>query len=209
MKAVHIASEALARPNFLREVAVYVGRVRQFTRADWIYYLAWVGLMLGLVFSTGGFLVSGHLHGVSYPAEAWLIPLGAAVFTVSIAIDTVGHLTIYREEISKAEGLVHAITIFAGIGSVVLLCAAYEHRAAFWIPAMVLTVLSFVYSLVDELFHWRRYVSAHADRVEMWSHVGILVGHGVMMVAWWAYFFQGYPGVSATVAALSGLGGAP
>jgi hypothetical protein len=39
------------------------------------------------------------------------------------------------------------------------------------------TGLSILYSLVDEAFHWRRYVSPHSDRVEMWSHVSILLGH--------------------------------
>ncbi|HMI85306.1 MAG TPA: squalene/phytoene synthase family protein [Polyangiaceae bacterium] len=49
-------------------------------------------------------------------------------------------------------------------------------------------------------FHWRRYVRERADRVEMWSHVGILVGHGTMMTAWWVWFFAGYPGVKETLA---------
>jgi hypothetical protein len=55
---------------------------------------------------------------------------------------------------------------------------------------------------VDEAFHWRRYVRQHSDRVEMWSHVGILVGHGTMMLGWWAWYFDGYMGVRETVAAL-------
>jgi hypothetical protein len=121
------------------------------------------------------------------------------VFTLSIAVDTIGHRTVYKEAIAGAEGLVHAITIFCGIGSCVLLCAAYSLRDALLVPALVLTALSFVYSFVDEAFHWRRYVRAHADRVEMWSHVGILTGHGTMMIAWWIWFFAGYPGVRETV----------
>jgi hypothetical protein len=124
------------------------------------------------------------------------------LFSLSIAVDTIGHRTIYKQEIKAAEGLVHGITIACGIGSCVLLCAAYSQPSA-WIPALVLTVLSFVYSLVDEAFHWRRYVQHHSDRVEMWSHVGILIGHGTMMVAWWVWYFQGYGGVRETVAALS------
>lgn len=190
--------------SFPSEVAIYVGRIRQFERIDWAVYAGWVGLMLGLVLSTGGFLLFGRSHGVSYPAEAWMVPLGALVFAASISIDTIGHRTVYRDEISKAEGLVHGITIFAGIGSTVLLCAAYHAPKALWIPAMVLTVLSFFYSVVDEVFHWRRYAGRQADRVEMWSHVGILVGHGTMMIGWWSWFFAGYPGVQETVAAFSG-----
>lgn len=36
----------------------------------------------------------------------------------------------------------------------------------------------------------------------MWSHVGILLGHSVMMLGWWSWFFQGYGGVDATLRAL-------
>lgn len=192
--------------SFPSELGVYVGRVREFRREDWVVYVAWVGLMVGLCASTGGFLAFGTLHGVKFPPAAWLVPAGAAVFTVSIAVDTIGHRTVYREVIAKAEGLVHGITIFCGIGSTVLLCAAYDGGPAAWIPALVLTVLSFVYSLVDEAFHWRRYVGDQADRVEMWSHVGIFVGHGIMMVAWWSWFFGGYGGVQET---LPHFGGSP
>lgn len=189
--------------SFASEVAVYVGRIREFKRDDVAVYAAWVGLMLGLCFATSGFLSFGAAHGVQFPAEAWFVPIGAVIFSASIAVDTIGHRTIYKAVIARAEGLVHGITIACGIGSTVLLCAAYE-RPGVWIGAMVLTVLSFVYSLVDEAFHWHRYTSAHADRVEMWSHVGILVGHGVMMLAWWSWYFGGYAGVAATLAAMEG-----
>ncbi len=188
--------------SFASDVAVYVGRIREFEKNDWTVYVGWVGLMLGLVLSTGGFLLFGHSQGVRFPGEAWMVPVGATIFAVSIAIDTIGHRTVYKDEISRGEGLVHGITIFCGVGSCVLLCAAYQHRALLWVPAMVLTLLSFLYSLIDEAFHWRRYVSLKADRVEMWSHVGIFVGHLIMMIGWWAWFFAGYPGVNETVAAL-------
>ncbi|HEY6725949.1 MAG TPA: hypothetical protein VI197_18070 [Polyangiaceae bacterium] len=185
--------------SFPSEFAVYVGRVREFTPRDWAVYVGWVGLMLGLVLATGGFLLIGHSNGVQFPQAAWCVPLGALVFAASIAIDTIGHRTIYKSEIAGAEGLVHGITIACGVASSVLLCAAYSHRDSLWVPAMILTVLSFIYSLVDEAFHWHRYVKQHSDRVEMWSHVGILFGHGTMMVGWWAWFFGGYAGVSETL----------
>jgi hypothetical protein len=192
----------MAPSSFTSEFSTYVRRIREFDAADWVVYVAWVGLMLGLVGATGGFLLAGSLHGVSFPAEAWWVPGAALLFSISIAVDTIGHRTIYKQEIRRAEGLVHGITIACGIGSCVLLCAAYSHASA-WIPAAVLTVLSFVYSLVDEVFHWRRYVQRHSDRVEMWSHVGILAGHGTMMVAWWVWYFQGYTGVRETLASLA------
>ncbi len=196
-------SEIAARSS---ELWTYLVRIREFNRQDWMVYLAWVGLMTGLVLATGGFVAVGHAGGVRLPAAAYLVPLGAFVFTVSIAVDTIGHRTVYKREIQRAEGLVHGITIFCGISSCVLLTAAYNAAAAFWIPAMVMTVLSFVYSLIDEAFHWRRYASQHSDRVEMWSHVGIFVGHSLMMLAWWTWYFDSYRGVSEVLLLLSSDG---
>jgi len=188
--------------SFPSELSIYVGRVREFEHRDWAGYLAWVGLMGGLVLSTGGFLVFGHRHGVRFPPEVWMVPLGALIFTASIALDSIGHRTVYRRELRGGEGLVHAITIFCGITSCVLLCGAYSLRGTLWIPALVMTVLSFVYSFIDEAFHWHRYVTLRSDRVEMWSHVGILAGHATMMLGWWSWFFGGYAGVAETLAHL-------
>jgi hypothetical protein len=193
----------MAQSSLPSEFLVYVGRVRQFGPRDWLVYVSWVGLMFGLVASTGGFLLRGHAAGATFPLEAWWVPLGALGFSISIAIDTVGHRTIYKQEIQAAEGLVHGITIACGIGSCVLLCVAYSHPGA-WIPAAVLTGLSFLYSLIDEAFHWRRYLRQHSDRIEMWSHVGIFIGHGVLMVGWWSWYLKGYPGVAETLTALRG-----
>lgn len=179
----------------------YVARISEFDRTDWLVYLGWIGMMLGLVASTGGFVIFGHRHGAPWPVEAWLVPIGAAIFTISIAIDTIGHRTIYKEVLRGGEQLVHHITILCGVGSVVLLVLAYDERG-FAIPALVLTVLSFIYSLIDEAFHWRRYVRTQADHVEMWSHVGIFVGHGIMMGAWWRCYQLGYPGVREALTAL-------
>lgn len=186
-------------PPFVSELTAYLGRIREFDRTDWQVYVGWVGLFAGLVCASGGFLLFGRAHGVIYGGEAWLVPVGASIFAVSIAVDTVGHRTLYKAAIRRAESLVHGITIFCGVGSCVLLCAAYSHRDTLWVPAMVLTLLSLLYSVVDEAFHWQRYVSQRSDRVEMWSHVGILTGHGIMMLGWWAWFFGGYPGVAETV----------
>lgn len=179
----------------------YVANIRLFDRTDWFVYLGWVGMMLGLVASTAGFLLVGYRAGVVFPAEAWWVPIGAGIFTVAIAIDTIGHRTIYKEVLRGGEQLVHHITIACGVGSCILLVLAYQHPSAA-VPALVLTILSFVYSLVDEAFHWRRYVSDRSDPVEMWSHVGIFVGHGMMMLGWWLFYRAGYPGVRETLAAL-------
>ncbi len=193
------------------EIAIYVGRIREFRRVDWIVYLAWVGLMLGLCASTGGFIWVGHRAGAPLPPEAYLLPLGAIIFTLAISIDTIGHRTIYREALRGGEAMVHHIIIVAGISSCVLLCAAYSGGAMYGIPALVLIVLSFIYSLVDEVMHWRRYLTGKSDVVEMWSHVFILIGHGIMMTSWWLWYAHGYTGVPQTLAALTRLmsGAAP
>ncbi len=179
-------------------IAEYIGRIREFNRTDWLVYVGWIGMMYGLVATTLGFLLVGRAHGVVFPTEAWLVPVGAGIFSTSIAIDTIGHRTIYKAALAGGEALVHHITIFCGVTSVVFLVLAFDNPAL-WIVAMVLSVLSFVYSLVDEIFHWRRYLAAKADPVEMWSHVGIMIGHLIMMIAWWRFFQMGYPGVAATL----------
>lgn len=191
----------IIRPRRRSALAIYVGRIREFDRTDWLVYLTWVGMMVGLVVATAGFLLSGRAAGVTWPAEAWFVPLGALVFAISIAIDTIGHRTIYKEVLRGGEQLVHHITILCGVASVILLVLAYDHPGLA-IPAMVFTVMSFVYSLVDEVFHWRRYTSHRADPVEMWSHVGIFIGHGTMMLGWWLCYHAGYPGVRETLTAL-------
>jgi hypothetical protein len=196
-------------PSGLGAIAVYVGRIRQFQRIDWIVYLSWVGLMLGLCASTAVFVWLGHRAGAPLPPAATAVPLGAVIFTLAIALDTIGHRTIYKEALRGGEALVHHIIIVSGIASCVLLCAAYSGGALCAIPALVLTGLSFIYSLVDEAMHWRRYLSARSDVVEMWSHVFILIGHAVMMTGWWWWYWTGYAGVAGTMQVLSGfLGGA-
>jgi hypothetical protein len=188
----------------MNALAVYLGRIRFFGRADWAAYVSWVGLMLGLCAATGGFVWLGRRAGAPLPPEAYLVPLGAAVFTLAIAVDTIGHRTIYKEVLRGGEALVHHVIIALGIGSCVLLCAAYSGGRLYGVPAIVLTILSFVYSLVDEVMHWRRYLSGKSDVVEMWSHVFILLGHGTMMVAWCLWYAGGYRGVAETLASLSG-----
>ncbi len=188
--------------TFIREIGVYAGRVNQFDREDWVVYTAWVGLMMGLFFSVAFFLFTGYRAGVDYPVYVWNIPIGTFIFSAAISFDTIGHRTVYKEYLAKVEALVHHITIFAGITSVVLLCLAYHWPEFLRIPALVFVALSIVYSLIDEALHWHRYMTANSDRVEMTSHFFIFVGHLIMILAWWQWFSEGYPGVRETVTAL-------
>lgn len=187
-------------PNFLQDTLIYARRVNQFSYSDWLVYAMWVGLMYGLFFAVGGFLLAGHLAGVSYPAYVWNIPVGVFIFSTAISFDTIGHRTVYKEFIAKGEALVHHITIFAGITSTLMLCLAYSFPDFLRIPTLVMVVLSIFYSVVDEALHWHRYMTQNSDRVEMWSHFFIFVGHLIMILAWWHWFTEGYPGVAETVA---------
>ena len=186
--------------SFLKDTAIYAGRISEFTKTDWTVFTVWVGLMYGLFFAVTGFLVAGAMTGVTYPAYVWNIPLGVFIFSTAISFDTIGHRTIYKEYIQKGEALVHHITIFAGITSTLLLCVAYHYPVFLRIPAMVMIGLSIFYSVVDEGMHWHRYVTKNSDRVEMWSHFFIFVGHLIMVVSWWKWFDEGYIGVAETVA---------
>lgn len=186
--------------NFLQDSITYFMRIRQFDIKDWLVYMVWVGMMLGLFAVISIFFGIGYSHGVNYPAYAWNIPLGTFIFTTAIAFDTIGHRTIYKDVLQKGEALVHHITIAAGISSVLALCLAYENPTFMKIPAAVLIFLSIVYSLVDEGLHWHRYFTLKSDRVEMWSHFFILVGHLIMISSWWLWFIEGYPGVKETLA---------
>lgn len=192
----------MTQRNFLQDVFFYIGRIRLFERVDWNVYLVWIGLMLGLLGAVGGFILFGWWNGVVFPPYVWNVPIGIFVFVVAIGIDTIGHRTVYKAALQTGENLVHHITIAAGISSVVVLCLAYSFRDFLWIPAYCLTALSIFYSVIDEAMHWVRYTKGESDRVEMWSHFFIFVGHTIMMVAWIYWFEKGYPGVEQTFAVM-------
>lgn len=185
--------------SFLEDTVVYASRIKEFNFQDWLVYVGWVGMMLGLLFSVSGFFFLGAANGVEYPAYVWNIPVGTAIFVFAIAFDTIGHRTVYKAELAKGENLVHHITIFAGVTSTLLLCLGYHFPNALWIPATCFTALTVFYSMIDEALHWVRYFQLQSDRVEMWSHFFIFVGHTIMSIAWLYWFLQGYPGVAETL----------
>src|SRR5690606_11337862 len=160
----------MSQMSFIKETLVYAGRVRDFDKKDWIVYILWVGLMYGLFAIVSLFIGTGHFNGVNFPAYVYNIHLCVFIFSTILAYVTIGHRTIYKEFLQRAEALVHHITIFAGITSVMVLCLAYHFPVFLKIPALVLVALSIIYSLIDEALHWYRYLSQASDRVEMWSH---------------------------------------
>ncbi|MGE0614380.1 MAG: hypothetical protein AB7P04_01965 [Bacteriovoracia bacterium] len=196
---IRTEEDKLMGQNYLRDIVIYASRFKYFEREDWYVYFAWVGLMSGLIFSILGFMMVGFVNNVQYPAYAWNVPIGTAIFILSISFDTIGHRSAYKEALKSGEALVHHITIFMGITSCVLLCLAYTHRAFFAVPALVFTGLSVMYSVIDEAMHWKRYAEGNSDRVEMWAHSGIFIGHSIMMAAWVYWFYEGYPGVAETL----------
>ncbi len=185
--------------SFYRDTVEYASEIKNFDRHDWIAYVLWVGLMAGLFVATFGFVMIGHANGVVFPAYVWNVPIGCFIFIGAIAFDTIGHRTRYVEEIKKGEALVHHITIFAGVTSCLALCLAYSHPVFWKFPALSLIVLSLFYSVIDEGLHWHRYLNGHSDRVEMWSHFFIFLGHTIMISAWYYWFIDGYPGVKETL----------
>jgi hypothetical protein len=188
--------------TYWQDTVLYASRINQFSRTDWIVYIAWIGMMFGLLFAVSAFFFIGSRNGVTYPDYVWNIPLGTAVFVVAIAFDTIGHRTVYKEELEKGENLVHHITIFAGVTSVLLMCLGYTYPGLLYIPSLCFVALTIFYSVIDEALHWVRYFHLQSDRVEMWSHFFIFVGHTIMSVAWAYWFLQGYPGVKETLAFL-------
>lgn len=188
--------------NFVQDLFFYVGRMRHFERVDWQVYVVWIGLMMGLLSSVSGFVIFGALNGVHYPPYVWNVPVGIFIFVAAISIDTIGHRTAYKEALQHGEALIHHITIAAGISGTVMLCAAYNFRSFFAIPALAMNVLSIFYSAIDEAMHWFRYAAGNSDRIEMWSHFFIFVGHTLMVFSWCYWFWQGYPGVAETLAVL-------
>ena len=81
--------------NFVEDIFFYASRMKSFEREDWHVYFAWVGLMMGLLFSICGFFAMGFFHGVKYPSYVWNLPLGTVIFIVAIIeIQNERHLVI-------------------------------------------------------------------------------------------------------------------
>jgi hypothetical protein len=185
--------------SYLQDTVTYAKRISEFKREDWTYYIRWVGLMIGLFFSVTGFVLTGWMNNVEYPPYVWNLPVGTLIFIAAIAFDTIGHQTAYKEALKSGERLVHLITIFAGVTSCITLCLAYKWPVFFRIPALSLIILSIFYSVIDEWMHWKRYMEGNSDRIEMWSHFFIFLGHTIMIFSWWVWFEAGYPGVKETL----------
>ncbi|MFY7930989.1 MAG: hypothetical protein ACOVS5_19130 [Oligoflexus sp.] len=197
-------SEVLRIPSkpLLQEARDYVGTVRQFTTEDWVRYGSWMATISSLFIGVSFFLGIGYAHGVQYPGYVWFIPFGTGLFVAALSIDDIGHRTLYKAALKSGEGHVHQMIIVTAVTSVMALCLCYERGEIFAVPAVGLIALSFFYSIVDEALHWHRYLTRGVDRVEMWSHFFAITGHVLMILCWWHWYSQGYPGVKETLAVL-------
>ncbi len=185
-----------------QEAKAYVRNVRNFNLEDWMRYSSYMTMLFGLFVGVSAFLLTGHLNGVSYPGYVWFIPGGTGLFVVSLAFDEIGHRTLYKEALKSGEGYVHQMIIVTAVTSVMALCLCFQHPGTFTYPAMGLIALSLFYSAVDEALHWQRYLARGVDRVEMWSHFFAITGHVLMILCWWHWAQEGYPGVKETLAVL-------
>jgi hypothetical protein len=180
----------------------YVANIRRFERADWLRYLTWMGTIFSLLAGTLAFTVFGALRGVEFPGYVWFIPGGTAVFCLALAVDDIGHRTLYKEDLKSGEASIHQMIIATAVPSVMALCLCYQHPQTFRMPALALILLSLFYSVLDEAMHWIRYRQKGLDVVEMWSHFAAILGHVVMISCWWQWYEAGYPGVAETLARL-------
>lgn len=184
------------------EIKTYAGHIRRFSTADWLRYLMWIGSIASLFLGTTFFVVFGAYTGTNWPGYVWWIPIGTFFFGSALAFDDIGHRTLYKAHLAKGEGYVHQMIVATAVPSVMALCLCYQHAETFRIPALVLILLSFFYSAVDEAMHWIRYLTLGLDRVEMWSHFVAIFGHALMIASWWHWYSEGYPGVAETLRAM-------
>lgn len=180
----------------------YIGQIRFFSRWDWTCYIAWVACLFSLFLGVSFFLLTGYQAGVIFPGYVWFIPVGALVFSTALALDTIGHRTIYKAELLRAEMHVHHMIIATAVPSVMALCLGYSHPENLRMIIIGLIFLSFFYSAIDEGLHWKRYLENGVDRVETWSHFFAILGHVVLIGTWWQWYSTGYLGVKETLAVL-------
>ena len=197
-----VAVASTPATSWLQEARVYLARVGEFDATDWLCYGLWIGTCASLLAGVGAFVALGWAAGIEWPGYVYLIVAGTALFVVALAIDTIGHRTVYKRELASGEATVHHMIVGTAVPSVMALCLCYQHAATFRWPALGLIALSFFYSAIDEAMHWRRYLRDGVDRIEAWCHFFAIIGHVVMITSWWQWVDAGYPGVAQTLAAL-------
>ncbi|MCY3413116.1 MAG: hypothetical protein INQ03_15870 [Candidatus Heimdallarchaeota archaeon] len=180
----------------------YINATNQFTKVDWIKYIGWVGMMLGLGIATLVFLLIGQANGANYPSYVWLIPIGTFGFTFAISLDNIGHTILYADRISHTELTIHKFTTTNGVLSTIFLILGYAYHDFFFIPILITIALSIFYSFIDEAIHWIRFSQGGSGIIEVTMHFLIMLFHPMMIFAWLYWYIKDYPGVAETLAAL-------
>ncbi len=65
-------------------------------------------------------------------------PFGSGLFSLALAIDDIGHRTVYSAQLAKGEKYVHRMIVITAVGSVVCLCCGFGHPDIFRTPALAL-----------------------------------------------------------------------
>jgi hypothetical protein len=179
-----------------------MARIKAFETEDWVRYTAWIGTIFSLLLGTSFFVIWSASQGVEWPGYVWNIPIGTGLFVFALAIDDIGHRTVYKQDLKKGEAYVHQMIVITAVGSVMALCLGYAHPETMRMPALGLILLSLFYSAIDEALHWHRYLTKGLDRVEMWSHFVAIAGHVIMISSWWQWYDNGYVGVAKALEVL-------
>jgi len=109
----------------MQEVSTYVRNIRRFERGDWLRYLAWICTIFCLLAGTSAFVLFGHANGVDWPGYVWFVPIGTAMFCGALAVDDIGHRTLYKDDLRKGEGSIHQMIVATAVPSVMALCLCY------------------------------------------------------------------------------------
>src|SRR5436189_3123543 len=101
--------------QFARETRSYLANIRNFEGDDWLRYGAWIGTISSLFFATTAFVLLGHFNGVQWPGYVWNIPIGTGLFVFALAVDDIGHRTLYKHDLKTGEGYVHQMIIVTAV----------------------------------------------------------------------------------------------
>ena len=92
----HATTSAPALAVFT-EIKAYVLNIRSFSRTDWFRYLSWMMTIFSLLVATSTFVFFGYARGVVWPSYVWWVPFGNFLFCSALALDDIGHRTVYKE----------------------------------------------------------------------------------------------------------------
>ncbi len=174
--------------SFPSEFAQYVGRVRQFERIDWAVYVAWVGLMLGWCLRrAASYSWATRTAQRSPPSPGGC--RSARSFSRSASRSTrLGTAPSTRQK-SRAPRAWCTASPSCAASRAACFCAGPIGGTTSDPGARAHAALALVQPDRRSLPLAPLPAQILGPR-EMWSHVGILAGHSIMMTAWWVGSFK-------------------